>query len=76
VTAKRGLSEAVDSIYVEHVGGGTSVVTLKTYQEGRESFQGVGVNVVWLDFRPLEHTDCSLTRTKHACRGCWWTGII
>jgi phage terminase large subunit-like protein len=49
VTPKRGLAEAVDTIYVRHVSGGISAVTLKSYQEGRESFQGVGVDVVWLD---------------------------
>jgi phage terminase large subunit-like protein len=49
VTRKPGVAEAVESIYVRHGSGGLSRVVLKSYQEGRESFQGTGVDVVWLD---------------------------
>jgi phage terminase large subunit-like protein len=49
VTTKQGIAEAVDTIYVRHIGGKTSSVTLKTYQEGRESFQGAGLDFCWLD---------------------------
>ena len=49
VTSKPGIAEAADRIYVRHVSGGTSILTLKSYQEGRESFQGAGLDLVWLD---------------------------
>jgi len=49
VTRKQGIAEAVDQIYVRYVSGGTSVLTFKSYQEGRESFQGAGLDLVWLD---------------------------
>jgi len=49
VTRRQGIAEAVDQIYVRHVSGGTSVLTLKSYQEGRESCQGAGLDLVWLD---------------------------
>jgi phage terminase large subunit-like protein len=48
-TAKQGMAEAIDTIYVKHVSGGRSAVTLKTYMEGRESFQGAGIDFCWLD---------------------------
>lgn len=35
ITPKQGIAEAVDTIYVRHLSGGTSSVSLKSYQEGR-----------------------------------------
>jgi len=49
ITHKSGTAEAVDTIYVEHVTEGKSRLTLKSYQEGRQSFQGTGLHVVWFD---------------------------
>ena len=51
-TAKMGIAEAVDTIYVKHVSGGMSSVQLKSYQEGRESFQADAVDFVLLDEEP------------------------
>ena len=48
-TSKAGLSEAVDTIYVKHAAGGTSSVQIKSYLEGRESFQGAAMDFIWLD---------------------------
>lgn len=63
-TLNRGLSDAVQDIYVRHRSGGTSVLTLKSYDQGRRSFQGTGKHVIWLDEEPpLEiYTEC-LMRT-------------
>lgn len=52
-TAKQGISEALDTIYVRHVSGGTSSVTLKSYQEGRESFQADAIDFGWMDESPV-----------------------
>jgi phage terminase large subunit-like protein len=49
ITHKAGTAEAVDTIYVRHATEATSRLTLKSYQEGRRSFQGTGVHVVWFD---------------------------
>ena len=54
-TTKPGIAESVDTIYVRHVTGGTSSVTLKSYQEGRESFQGAAVHFGWADEEPNEN---------------------
>lgn len=47
-----GVPEVVDSIKVKHVSGGTSVLTLKTYEQGRAKWQGAKLHVVWLDEEP------------------------
>lgn len=51
-TTKQGIAEALDTIYVRHASGGSSSVTLKSYQEGRESFQGAAIDFIWLDEEP------------------------
>jgi len=51
-TPKPGVPDAIETIYVKHVTGGTSDVGLKSYDQGRESFQGTGKHVVWFDEEP------------------------
>lgn len=53
-TTKQGIAEAIDTIYVKHASGGVSSVTFKSYQEGRESFQGSAIEVMWFDEEPAE----------------------
>lgn len=48
-TMKRGMAEAVDSFYVKHVTGGTSIAWLKSYEQGREAWQGSAVHIVGLN---------------------------
>src|SRR5215469_7453716 len=48
-TAKPGVADAIEGIFVKHVSGGTSELTLKSYDQGRESFQGTNRDLVWLD---------------------------
>jgi phage terminase large subunit-like protein len=56
VTGKQGIAEAADQIQVRHVSGGTSILTLKSYEEGRKAFQGAGLDLVWLD----EEAPCNI----------------
>lgn len=51
-TTKAGIAEAIDTIYVRHTSGGTSSVQLKSYQEGRESFQADTVHWLLFDEEP------------------------
>ena len=37
---------------MKHASGGTSSVSFKSYQEGRESFQGSAIEVLWFDEEP------------------------
>lgn len=49
VVPRAGVPEAADKIYVKHVSGGNSVLALKSYEQGRESFQSTEIDVIWLD---------------------------
>jgi phage terminase large subunit-like protein len=64
VTNRQGLAGAVDTVYVRHASGGRSVLGFKSFEMGRESFQGTAKHVVWLDEEPEEavYTE-SLMRT-------------
>ena len=47
-----GIKDAVETVYVRHASGGLSVLGFKTYDQGRESFQGTERGLVWLDEEP------------------------
>jgi phage terminase large subunit-like protein len=49
ISMARGTADAIDSVAVKHVSGGFSSLQFKSYAEGREKWQGVGLEVVWLD---------------------------
>lgn len=61
-TPKQGVPEAVDTIYVKHASGGMSQLVLKSYDQGRASFQGTEKDVIWLDEEPdlSIYTECVL----------------
>jgi hypothetical protein len=48
----RGTPDLLDTIKVEHVSGGQSLIGLKTYASGREKFQGEILDFVWFDEEP------------------------
>ncbi len=52
VTWKQGVSDLVDTIKVRHVSGGWSTLGLKSYQQGRGSFEGTSQHGIWLDEEP------------------------
>lgn len=49
VTAKPGTPHAFEFISVEHVSGGTSYIQTKSYDQGREAFQGRAIAYGWAD---------------------------
>lgn len=61
----RGMADAVDTIRVRHRSGGTSSLTLKTYEQGREKWQGETLDWLWFDEEPPQdiYTE-GLTRTN------------
>jgi phage terminase large subunit-like protein len=65
LVSARGIPDLLDSIKVHHVSGGISVIGIKSYQRGREAFQGETLSWIWLDEEsPLDlYTEC-LTRTN------------
>ena len=50
-TRQAGVPDVVDTIRVKHQRG-TSIVTLKTYDQGREKWQGTGKDLILLDEQP------------------------
>lgn len=49
---KQGVPNLVDTIRVKHVSGKWSTLGIKSYQQGRGSFEGVEQDVIWLDEEP------------------------
>ena len=52
MTMKRGVSGAIDTVYVQHVSGGVSTLGFKSFDQGREKFQGTSKDVIHLDEEP------------------------
>lgn len=52
ITWKQGVADLVDTIKVKHVSGKWSVLGLKSYQQGRGSFEGTAQHGIWLDEEP------------------------
>jgi|SRR5262245_52943459 len=49
VTWKRGVEDLTDLVKVKHVSGGWSTLGMKSYEQGRGSFEGTSQHVIWLD---------------------------
>lgn len=52
LTRRGGVADAVDQCIVKHVSGFENVITFKSYEEGRTSFEAEGVDFIWLDEEP------------------------
>ena len=61
-TVKHGLADAFESVFIRHVSGGVSTLQFKSYDQGREAFQGTRQHRIHLDEEPkLEiYTECLL----------------
>jgi phage terminase large subunit-like protein len=70
----RGTPDLLDSIKVRHASGGVSVIGIKSYQRGRESFQGETLDYLWFDEEPPAdiYTE-GLTRTNISRGPVWVT---
>lgn len=66
VTKKAGTADAIDTAWVKHATGHNSHLTLKSYEMGREGFDGDFVHVIWLDEEPSGaiYTECLLRTAK------------
>jgi len=51
----QGISGLIDTVSVQHVSGDYSSLQFKSYERGREKWQGAGLEVIWLDEEPDEH---------------------
>lgn len=49
---RQGVPDALDGALVRHVSGGTSTLGFKSYDQGREKWQGETLDGVWFDEEP------------------------
>ncbi len=66
-TKRSGISNAYEMVWVRHVPTGrVSTVNLKSFNQGRISFQGTAQHVIWLDEEPPMdiYAECLLRTTK------------
>lgn len=74
VTPARGIANAVDTVTVRHVAGGISTLLFKSYEKGREKWQGDTVDFVWFDEEPpADIYGEGLTRTNATGGMAWMT---
>lgn len=73
-TAARGVAGLIDTVRVRHVTGGVSTLTFKTYDQGRERWQGETLDLVAFDEEPpLDIYLEGLTRTNATNGRVWLT---
>ena len=64
-TRRQGVSSALDGYIVQHVSGGQSMLGFKSYDQGRQKWQGESLDLVWLDEEPAQDIYIeALTRTN------------
>jgi len=51
-TKKPGTPDAIDQAWIRHKSGQASLLTLKSYDQRREAFQGTEQEFIWLDEEP------------------------
>ncbi len=62
---KQGVPNAIDNVLVKHASGGESTLGFKSYDQGREKWQGETLDIVWLDEEcPMDIYMEALTRTN------------
>lgn len=64
LTWKQGVADLIDTIKVKHASGRWSTLGIKSYQQGRGSFEGTAQHGIWLDEEPpIDIYGECLTRT-------------
>ena len=51
-TRRQGIADAIDTVWVRHKSGGLSELTFKSYDQGREKWQGTARHFIHLDEEP------------------------
>lgn len=70
ISWRQGVQDLVDTVLIKHKNGAWSKLGLKSYQQGRGSFEGTAQHLIHLDEEPPQdiYTEC-LTRTA-TTEGC------
>jgi phage terminase large subunit-like protein len=62
-TPRRGAENAYEEVTIRHTSGGTSIIKLRSFEQGSEAFAGTEEDLVWLDENfPAEVYSEALTR--------------
>lgn len=62
---RMGVADALDNVIVRHASGGTSTLGFKSYDQGRQKWQGETLDGVWFDEEcPMDIYMEGLTRTN------------
>jgi phage terminase large subunit-like protein len=65
VSMGRGVANSIDTVSIKHASGGHSQLQFKSYERGREKWQGAALEVIWLDEEcGLDIYTEALTRTN------------
>jgi phage terminase large subunit-like protein len=48
-TPRRGAEDSYEQVTIRHLSGGTSVIKLRSFEQGTEAFQGTEEDLIWLD---------------------------
>lgn len=46
---RRNVADAIETIRVRHISGGVSTIVIKSYEQGRATWQGTEVDFIWID---------------------------
>jgi phage terminase large subunit-like protein len=46
---RRGAENAFEEVTIRHISGGTSIIKLRSFEQGQEAFQGTEEDLIWLD---------------------------
>lgn len=61
----RSVANLLDTVSVRHVSGAVSTLQFKSYEKGREKWQGTAQEVIWMDEEcPMDIYTEALTRTN------------
>jgi phage terminase large subunit-like protein len=62
---RQGVADSLDNVTVKHISGDTSTLGFKSYDQGRQKWQGETLDFVWLDEEPpMDIYMEALTRTN------------
>lgn len=73
------IPDAIETVHVKHISGGTSFLTFKSYDQKRKSFQGTEQHVIWMDEEPPKdiYVECLLrTMTTNGLILCTFTPLL
>ena len=77
--AKPSVPDGIEIVYIKHVSGWHSVLWFKSYDQGREKYQGTGIHVVWADEEIPEdiYGECYIrTMTVNGLIYCTYTPLL